>query len=108
VRIRGIDWGSLETVSAGHIASRVIARQRNSADVRLGVKWSQVRILSARPVSARPESSQLRALMGPAWVAGRILAGVSTVTQSKLRAPFPTGGGGLFARALGNAVNLRR
>jgi hypothetical protein len=38
VRIRGVDRGRLETVSAGQIASRVIARQRNSVVVRLGVK----------------------------------------------------------------------
>ena len=36
VPIRGIDGERLETASAGQIASRVIARQRNSAAVRLG------------------------------------------------------------------------
>ncbi len=38
-----------ETLFAAQIASRVIARQRNSVVVRLGVKWPQVQILSARP-----------------------------------------------------------
>jgi hypothetical protein len=34
--------------STGQSASRVIARQRNLVPVRLGLKWSQVQILSAR------------------------------------------------------------
>ena len=35
-------------VCAGQISPRVVARQRKSRDVRLGVKWSQVRILIVR------------------------------------------------------------
>ena len=38
VRIRGVDGGRRETVSAGLHASRAVAEQRNSARVRLGVK----------------------------------------------------------------------
>ena len=49
MRIRRVDGGRLETISTGQAGSRVIARQPNSAYVRLGVKWSQVQILSARP-----------------------------------------------------------
>jgi hypothetical protein len=49
VRTRGVVGGREDTVIAGQAASRLIMRQRNSADVRLGVKWSQVQILSARP-----------------------------------------------------------
>jgi hypothetical protein len=48
VRIRRYSGGRLETVLPGQSGSRLIARQDLSADVRLGVKWSQVQILSAR------------------------------------------------------------
>jgi len=41
--------GRVETISTGHADSRVIVGQRNSALFRLGVKWSQVQILSAQP-----------------------------------------------------------
>ena len=40
--------GRLETIPTGKNWLRVVARQSNSANVRLGVKWSQVQILSAR------------------------------------------------------------
>jgi len=41
VRIRRYSGGRLGTVSPGQNGSRLVARQDNSADVRLGVKWSQ-------------------------------------------------------------------
>jgi hypothetical protein len=41
VRIRRVGGGRLETISTGHGCSRVIARQPNSAYVRLGVKRSE-------------------------------------------------------------------
>jgi hypothetical protein len=44
VRIGGADRRHQETVRAGRNPSRVIARQRNPPDVRLGVKWSQVQM----------------------------------------------------------------
>jgi hypothetical protein len=44
-----VGWrGRVDTVSAGQAYSKDIAEQSNSAYVRLGVKWSQVQILSAR------------------------------------------------------------
>ena len=46
---QGVDRGRLETLCAGHAATKAVAIQRNSGQVRLGVKWSQVQILSARP-----------------------------------------------------------
>jgi hypothetical protein len=49
VRTRGVVGGREDTVIAGQAASRVIVRQRNSTDTRVGVKWSQVRILSPLP-----------------------------------------------------------
>jgi integrase len=52
VRIGGLDRRQQETVCAGQKTSRHIAKQRNPADVRLGVKWSQVQILTARPQKA--------------------------------------------------------
>jgi hypothetical protein len=60
-----------ETVSAGQIALRVIVRQRNSADVRLGVKWSQVsdrvnptRVLAAKSYLSRLDRPQLLPVEG--------------------------------------------
>jgi hypothetical protein len=47
--MEGVDQGQREMVCAGRGPSRLIAAQPNSPDVRLGVKWSQVQILSARP-----------------------------------------------------------
>jgi hypothetical protein len=38
-----------ETVLASRTPLRLVARQRNPADVRSGVKWWQVQVLSARP-----------------------------------------------------------
>ena len=52
--MRGLGGRRPETVSAGQAALRVIARQQNSPDVRLGVKWSQVQILSARRIPDLP------------------------------------------------------
>src|SRR4029077_15339189 len=46
-RIAGEVGGQLETVPTGQAGSRIIAGQRYSADVRLGIKWSQV----SNPVS---------------------------------------------------------
>jgi hypothetical protein len=40
--------GQHESIFAGRTPFRRIARQQNSTDVRLGVKWSQVQILSCR------------------------------------------------------------
>ena len=43
----------------------------------LGVKWSQVQILSARPLSARPEFMQLRGGFGGSGTACLALRGAS-------------------------------
>lgn len=44
--MRGIGGGQLGTISADQQEPRAIARQRNSPDVRLGVKWSPVHLRS--------------------------------------------------------------
>jgi hypothetical protein len=48
VRIRRVNRRRPEIIFTGKDGSGVIGRQPNSASVRLGVKWSQVQILSAR------------------------------------------------------------
>jgi hypothetical protein len=49
VRIRGVEGGRRETVSAGQHASRAAAEQRNSAQVRLGAKWVSPYLLCFEP-----------------------------------------------------------
>ena len=44
-----VDRGRLDKTLTGHAGSTILATQSNSYFVRLGVKWSQVQILSARP-----------------------------------------------------------
>jgi hypothetical protein len=66
VRIGGVDRRQHETVCAGQRPSRVIGRQRNSPDVRLGVKWSQAQILSARHRMSRSNELDVRAGTGRA------------------------------------------
>jgi hypothetical protein len=56
VQTRGLDGGRGETISTGRITSRASARQRNSPNIRVGVKWSQVQILSARHAFVQLES----------------------------------------------------
>jgi hypothetical protein len=66
VRIRRVDGGRLDTIPSGKDGSRVVATQSNSAYVRLGVKWSQVQILSARK-----GSKQVRGGFGKSGIACR-------------------------------------
>ena len=47
MRMRGVDQRQREMICAGQMSPRVVARQRKSPNVRLGVKWSQVQTLSA-------------------------------------------------------------
>ena len=47
---RRVNRGRLGTLIAGQLDSRVVARQRNSVHVRLGVKCAQVQVLSVRLV----------------------------------------------------------
>jgi hypothetical protein len=55
VRIGGLERRHEETVCAGKNRLRVTARQRNSPDVRLGVKLPQVQIPSADQRSSSSE-----------------------------------------------------
>src|SRR5262249_775776 len=56
--------GATPLAIAGRHASRLIARQRNSFDVRLGVKWPQVEILAPRTANlisaTQPAARSLR------------------------------------------------
>src|SRR6478752_210701 len=53
--MRGSDGGRVETVSAGCTALRAFVRQCNPAYVRLGAKWSQIRIAAIYwPSSSQP------------------------------------------------------
>src|ERR1700677_2479363 len=68
--MKGVDQRQGEMVSAGHMSSRGVARQRESQGVGLGVKWSQVQILSARPENTQfrgisPDSTAVNPL--PLW-----------------------------------------
>src|SRR5260370_35700348 len=54
--MKGVDQIQREMVCAGQISSRVVARQRKSRYVRLGVKRSQVRVLS--PLLGQPDTGQ--------------------------------------------------
>jgi hypothetical protein len=62
VRMKGVDQRQREMVCADQISPRAVATQRKSRDVRLGVKWSQVQILSARQVF--PQLKRLSELVG--------------------------------------------
>jgi hypothetical protein len=81
MRNRGAHGGWLETVSAGQRALRGFEGHRNSTNVRLGVKWSQVQILSARP-----KNQQFRGSFGV--VRDRLLASEMGVDSYAAVAPI--------------------
>jgi hypothetical protein len=51
VRMTGDAQGQRESIIAGRMPFRRIARQQNSTDVRLGVKWSQLSPVAVTVVS---------------------------------------------------------